>query len=1126
MNGYLDFFEIAKATEFIEDSGETDNLVPLKFKTEGGEKIMEKIFKAARKKLGASSNPNTNSQEFLANELQHSSSIRTRQTTVSSLQLEAGKTNTFERPEKDSEIFALYAQAMQKLGVDIEKVPALKAKSVNEMWQMICTAGLQERDDRNTPEYFANSLGNESKNYYINLNFLKALRIELGSKPLSWNDDFARFGGWDAVIEAFRKLKGVKQLEIKLPALRELMKIYRAFTNNKFGLEFVFGEPKRALSSLTILIDVLAVPCMQCRLAALETTLMAALIDDNRLVPVVIEAFRQEDNFKIFSELLTKAFNSIRSVKESENYTFLLDSMLLINAIIGYGYEIEDLEFRMNLRSEIFTINLKKAMNKHRILDDDRLSGHCESFLSKTEADAVEFMARFGKTEKELKTPLSLMQTVVEVLEDDNVAQDAFLSLLVKILALSSKSSGSVKYISAIDSLLDEVIKLSNGFGIDFSKLSFTDKEEKAAFFTLKKSKEKMESELAHANKRVENLTALQAELEAHIESKGQRILILTHDKKQIQEEYENRKRELEEEIYKLKDDLRLKDDEIQKIKSEGTLKMENLTLDSPIAESQRSANQPRPPPMPLGLNVPPPPPMPLGYNAPPPPPPMPSNLNMPSTPSLPNNINSPIPPPPPMPFVLNGESIPPPPPLPFGIGIPPPPPVPTGLGAAPPPPPPGIFGSPAPFSPVQAKTRPKPTGKTRQLQWEKLNHIKGTIWESISDANWEDKLDYNDLENTFKYDPKIAKSSFPQENRVSISSGSSIMDPKKARNMQIILGRLKLSPQELRTSLLKMDENIWTESIVHEIVKYLPSSLELDDIVRFYDDPVNAVEEGKATAEKMALELSKIKGLSERLISIELKGMIGEWHIDAFEQLDSLLTGLDELKKADSLKSFLELVLATGNFLNSGSYKANAYGFKIDSILKIRDMKTTEGSSNLLVYLLGFLERKAPQLLNLPVDIKNTVVASKVSLDGMVESFAEKNRTMSRLEKLVESYKRNNFEDLNGGFDRYLACIEPFLLESRRHMGEVEKKLNRANQEFIGILKFFGDDGNFKTPQDFFTVFSDFSSDFERIKQELISANTEENDLKKKISGVLKSQDEEGRNLIDNILGAARKIR
>lgn len=290
--------------------------------------VMDRLFNAARKKLHGSSNSlqsPTSLEGELNDHLHHSNSTRTRQTTASSLQL------GLERPESEQEIYALYVSAMHKLGVDVESVPALKSKSTAEMWQMICTAGQQERDDKNTPEFFANSLANESRGAHLNVNFLKSLRIELSSKPLSWNDDFARFGGWDAVLGAFRKLGTTSQLETKLPALRELMRIFRAFTNNSFGLEFAFGEPGRAKASLSVIIDVFRVPCMQCRLGALEATLMAALIDDSRLVPHIIETFRAEKMFPVLSQILTENFNSIRSDKDTELFSFIVSVCIDLN---------------------------------------------------------------------------------------------------------------------------------------------------------------------------------------------------------------------------------------------------------------------------------------------------------------------------------------------------------------------------------------------------------------------------------------------------------------------------------------------------------------------------------------------------------------------------------------------------------------------------------------------------------------------------------------------------------------------------------------------------------------------------------------------------------------------------
>ena len=122
---------------------------------------------------------------------------------------------------------------------------------------------------------------------------------------------------------------------------------------------------------------------------------------------------------------------------------------------------------------------------------------------------------------------------------------------------------------------------------------------------------------------------------------------------------------------------------------------------------------------------------------------------------------------------------------------------------------------------------------------------------------------------------------------------------------------------------------------------------------------------------------------------------------------------------------------------------------------------------------------------MHFPADIKHTSLANKISLDSMTELVSEKRRTVERLEKMAASYKTENYEDLNGGFDRYLSVIEPFVGYAKENIDSVQEKLTRATLEFTSILKLFGDDGEFKTPQEFLNVFSDFSVDFERIKNE-----------------------------------------
>ena len=829
-----------------------------------------------------------------------------------------------ERPSSDQEIYAAYVEVMLKLGVNVEAVPALKNKTLDEMWMIVCNAETQGRDDKNTPEHFANVLSTDKA---LDLSFFKSLRIELSSKPLGWNEDFARFGGWDGVISLFDRLKSIPKLDLKLPLLREVMKVVRAFTNNKVGVQHAFGESNYAKKTLLALAGVFNVPCRQVRHCAVQILLLAALIDDSRLVPAIVAAFEDQAKeslsrpFGDFSRALAESFNTTRSAKDVEGFQFILDSVLLVNALIKFGFEKDDLEFRMNLRTEIFDVELKRSFKRYKNIDDDTLTGHCESFLQKTQADATAFMARFCKSGKDMNDPVALIKCIHEVTDEDDVVKESLNSLLLKLLSFSKKSESRMKYLAAVDKLVEDIIQRSNGYAVDFEAVTKEDLNARVEILTLRKTVESLEGKVAVSQKRIQNLTTLQGELEGQIDAKGKRIAALATEKQTAVQELEEKLKAQVEEIEHLKNEI-----ESLKKHQPSTLEMGNLSLDSPVSQTP-----------------------PATFNAPPPPPPLPIGLNAPPAPPLPCSLNAP--PAPPLP--MSSSIPPPPPPLPNAANIPPPPPLPglSGTVAPPPPPPPpmpfGIPGSiPAPPAPNLAppKQRPKPKGKTRQLQWEKLSVVKGTIWEEVDESDWEKKVDYDDIEATFRYE---AYKSVPlSERRSSQTSNAAIFDPKKARNLQIILGGTRLSPIELRSSLLKMDENIWSESVVHEIIKYLPKASEVEEINKYFEEPENA-NSTAVTAERIVYELAKIVGLEERLKSIELKSLIGDWHLDALSQLNSLTTMIEELRANGTLKSFLGLVLAVGNFLNSGSYKANANGFKIDSLLKIRDMKNTEGKSN-----------------------------------------------------------------------------------------------------------------------------------------------------------------------------------
>jgi hypothetical protein len=76
------------------------------------------------------------------------------------------------------------------------------------------------------------------------------------------------------------------------------------------------------------------------------------------------------------------------------------------------------------------------------------------------------------------------------------------------------------------------------------------------------------------------------------------------------------------------------------------------------------------------------------------------------------------------------------------------------------------------------------------------------------------------------------------------------------------------------------------------------------------------------------------------------------------------VLEACEEVQKSKKFRGVLEVVLAVGNYINGGTHRGAAYGFKLDALTKLQDTKSTDNKTNLLQYLATLIAQKHPDLL------------------------------------------------------------------------------------------------------------------------------------------------------------------
>uniref|UniRef100_A0A7N8XJH9 Diaphanous-related formin 3 n=1 Tax=Mastacembelus armatus TaxID=205130 RepID=A0A7N8XJH9_9TELE len=280
--------------------------------------------------------------------------------------------------------------------------------------------------------------------------------------------------------------------------------------------------------------------------------------------------------------------------------------------------------------------------------------------------------------------------------------------------------------------------------------------------------------------------------------------------------------------------------------------------------------------------------------------------------------VSAPPPPPPPPP--LPGCPAPPPPPgLPPPFGAPPPPPL--GFG--------GALGS-TPHHALPYGLRPKkefkPETSMKRLNWSKIHPqemSEGCFWVRAD----EDQYAKPDLLSRFALTFGSQKTDSTRERRILHRYKSAV-----CLCVAIFLGSFRMPYEEIRRTVLELDEEQLTEPMIQNLVKHLPEQEQLNSLAKYKNEYSNLSE-----PEQFGVVMSSVKRLHPRLSHILFRLQFEEQVNNLRPDILAVNAACDEVRKSRSFGRLLELVLLLGNYMNTGSRNAQSFGFDLSSLCKVR---------------------------------------------------------------------------------------------------------------------------------------------------------------------------------------------
>ena len=347
----------------------------------------------------------------------------------------------------------------------------------------------------------------------------------------------------------------------------------------------------------------------------------------------------------------------------------------------------------------------------------------------------------------------------------------------------------------------------------------------------------------------------------------------------------------------------------------------------------------------------------------------------------------------------------------------------------------------------------------------EKLSALDSTsIWAALGSEIHAIRFDDKLITKLFASDSsksKPKKKGGKMKKGIPLSNSLSLIDPKRQHNLSISMSRLKVPVDTLCKSLMSIDTETLTANIVDVLKLVMPLPQEMK-VVRQHasKNPPDQPTKGLGKVELFFYHLSSIPRLEEKMRAIDLKSSL-KYRVDSIkEDIAVLSTAMVFITKCGGLRRLMGLVLQLSNYLNHGSYRSGAFGFKVGSLKKLMSLRSNvpaEGKT--LLHVIAKMANTDPLLAEVEDMLQlgpATFIPSGVISEHTQSLRHDINALKDENTLCAEEIASNDIDEEDTNMSNTFVEASTNLLESSEaQFGEIEE-LQRQLRDHQAVLAHF----------------------------------------------------------------------
>ncbi|KAJ7977946.1 Formin-like protein [Quillaja saponaria] len=307
------------------------------------------------------------------------------------------------------------------------------------------------------------------------------------------------------------------------------------------------------------------------------------------------------------------------------------------------------------------------------------------------------------------------------------------------------------------------------------------------------------------------------------------------------------------------------------------------------------------------------------------------------------------------------------------------------------------------------------------------------------------------------------------------------VLEPKRLQNITILSKALNITAEQVCEAL--MHGNGLTLQQLEALVKMVPTKEEEAKLSSYKGNNINEL----GSAEKFVRKMLNVPFSFLRIEAMLYKETFEDEVVHLKNSFSMLEEACKELRSSRLFSKLLETVLKTGNRMNVGTIRGGARAFKLDALLKLSDVKGTDGKTTLLHFVVQEIiraegikvsdsimgritqknknrtaEEKEEDYRNMGLDLVcglstelyNVKKTATIDLDVLASSVSTLSDERAKLHRLI--YKELHMDEKSGEF---VNTMKSFLNYADKNLKDLQEDEDRVLSRVKEITEYFHGD-------------------------------------------------------------------